>query len=220
MRVIVSMLVAVVVLGLFAGLGEAQSGMARVRVVHASPDAPAVDVLVDGARAIAGLGFKAASGYASVPAGRRTFQVFPAGTAMGTPVIEVAPTLAAGKDYTVVAFGRLDGITPGLFEDDNRAPAAGKARIRFIHGSPNAPAVDIAVTGGPVIFRNVAFKAASAYVEVDAGTYNVEARAAGTSTVALAVPGVRLEAGRTYTVIAVGLLGETPALSVVLTADR
>ena len=220
MRVIVSVLVMVLTLGLIAGLGEAQTGTARVRVVHASPDAPAVDVLVDGTRAIAGLGFKAFSSYASVPAGQRKFQVFPAGTTMGMPVIEVAPTLMAGKDYTVVALGRLAGIAPGLFEDDNQAPAAGKARVRFIHGSPNAPAVDIAVTGGPVIFPNVAFTAASGYAEVDAGTYNLEARAAGTSTVALAVPGVRLEAGRGYTVIAVGLLGGTPALSVILTADR
>jgi Domain of unknown function (DUF4397) len=220
MRVIVSMLVMVLALGLFTGLGQAQTEMTRVRVVHASPDAPSVDVLVDGARAVAGLAFKAISPYASVPAGQRKFQVFPAGTTMGTPVIEAAPTLAAGKDYTVIAFGQLAGITPGLFEDDNRAPAAGKARVRFIHGSPNAPAVDIAVTGGPVIFPNVAFKAASSYAEVDAGTYNLEARAAGTSTVALAVPGVRLEAGHTYTVIAVGLLSGTPALSVVLATDR
>jgi len=220
MRVIVSMLIMVLTLGLVAGLGEAQTGTARVRVVHASPDAPAVDVLVDGARAIANLGFKGASAYTSVPAGQRKFQVFPAGRTMGTPVIEVAPTLAAGKDYTVVAFSRLADITPGLFEDDNRAPAAGKARLRFIHAAPDAPAVDVAVTGGPVVFSNVAFKAASGYVEVDAATYNLEARAAGTSTVALAVPGVRLQAGRTYTVIAVGLLSGTPALSVLLTTDR
>jgi hypothetical protein len=219
MRVIVGMLVMVLTLGLFTGLGQAQSGMTRVRVVHASPDTPSVDVLVDGTRAISGLAFKAVSPYASVPAGQRKFQVFPTGTTMGKPVIEVAPTLAAGKDYTVIAFGQLC-ITPGLFEDDNRVPAAGKARIRFIHGSPDAPAVDIAVTGGPVIFPNVAFKAASAYAEVDAGTYNLEARAAGTPTVALAVPGVRLEAGRTYTVIAVGLLSGTPALSVALATDQ
>ncbi|MDR7402891.1 MAG: DUF4397 domain-containing protein [Armatimonadota bacterium] len=219
MQVVIGTMVIVVALGLSTGLGQAQSGTARVRVVHASPDAPAVDVVVDGTKAISGLAFKAISAYATVPAGQRKFQVFPAGTTMGTPVIEVTPSLAAGKDYTVVAFGRLAGITPGLVEDDNRAPAAGKARIRFIHGSPNAPAVDIAVTGGPVIFPNVAFKAASGYAEVDAGTYNLEARAAGTSTVALAVPGVRLEAGRTYTVIAVGLLNGTPALSAILTAD-
>ena len=220
MRVIVSMLVMVLALGLFASLGQAQSGMARVRVVHASPDAPSVDVLVDGSKAISGLAFKAISPYASLPAGQRKFQVFPAGTTMGTPVIEVAPTLAAGKDYTVLAFGQLASITPGLFEDDNQTAMAGKARIRFIHGSPNAPAVDIAVTGGPIVFRNIAFKTASGYADVDAGTYNLEARAAGSSTVALPVPGVRLDAGRTYTVIAVGLLSGTPALSVILAADR
>ena len=81
MRVIVSMLVLVLALGLFAGLGQAQTGMSRVRVVHASPDAPSVDILVDGTRPIAGLAFKAISPYASVPAGQRKL------SGLSTPVV-------------------------------------------------------------------------------------------------------------------------------------
>ena len=40
------------------------------------------------------------------------------------------------------------------------APASaqeGAAQARVVHASPDAPAVDVAVAGGPVLFSNVAF---------------------------------------------------------------
>jgi hypothetical protein len=68
--------------------------------------------------------------------------------------------------------------------------------------------VDVAVTGGPVLFGDVPFRAASQYGAVDAGTYDLEVRVAGTSTVALPLPGVGLNGGTNYTVFAVGLLAD------------
>src|SRR3954452_20792486 len=47
----------------------APEGEARVRVVHASPDAPNVDVLVDDAKVLSDVPYLAASGYLAVPAG-------------------------------------------------------------------------------------------------------------------------------------------------------
>ena len=42
---------------------------ARVRVAHLSPDAPAVDVWVDGSRVLENVPFKAFSSYLELPAG-------------------------------------------------------------------------------------------------------------------------------------------------------
>ncbi|PMP83067.1 MAG: cell wall anchor, partial [Chloroflexus aggregans] len=47
----------------------AQSGTAKVRVIHASPDAPAVDVFVNGNAVLTNVGFFAASPYLDLPAG-------------------------------------------------------------------------------------------------------------------------------------------------------
>ncbi len=80
-----------------------------------------------------------------------------------------------------------------------------------MHLSPNAPAVDIAVTGGPVVFANRTFKQSTAFTPLDAATYNLEVRLAGTTTVALPLPGVTLQAGKIYTVFAKGLVGGTGA---------
>ena len=187
-------------------------GSARVRVVHGSPDAPAVDVLVQNAPAFTNVGFADITGFASVPTGTYNVKVVPAG-ATSPVVIEANLTLAAGTDYTVIATGLLANIAPVILTAAGGGPAAGNAWVRFFHGSPDAPAVDIAVKGGPVLFPNVAFRQSAAYLEVPAGTYDLEVRVAGTSTVALTLPGVALAAGGVYTAYAVGLLADLGKLS-------
>ena len=53
---------------------------ANVRVVHASPDAPNVDVLVDNVVVLTNVPYEAASAYLAVPAGTRNFKVNATGT--------------------------------------------------------------------------------------------------------------------------------------------
>jgi hypothetical protein len=96
-----------------------------------------------------------------------------------------------------------------VITDDLTAPASGKAHVRFVHLSPNAPAVDIAVDGGSVVFADYSFKEYSAFTPLDAGSYDLEVRAAGTSTVALDLDPITLQAGKIYTVFAKGFLGGT-----------
>jgi LPXTG-motif cell wall-anchored protein len=211
---------AVLVLSLaMATSALAQSDMARVRVVHASPDAPAVDVWVNGSVAFSNAPFQGITDYAELAPDSYQVQVTPTG-ATEPIVIDATLDLAAGTDYTVVAVGQLANIEPLVLVDNNSAPAAGKAHVRFVHASPDAPAVDIAVAnGGPVLFSNVPFKGVGDYLPVDAGTYDLEARLAGTDTVALSVPGVSLADGTVYTIFAMGLAGGEPALTAVPSVD-
>ena len=192
---------------------------AKIRVVHASPDAPAVDIWVnDSIKAFENAPFKGITDYAELDAATYNIKVVPAG-ATEPAVIEADLPLMAGKDYTVVAVGQLANIEPLVLEDNNAMPAAGKAHVRFVHASPDAPAVDIAVTGGPVLFSNIPFKGIGDYLPVDAATYDLEVRLAGTETVALSVPGVMLDEGNVYTIFAMGLAGGEPALQAVPSLD-
>lgn len=190
------------------------AGTAQVRVAHLSPDAPAVDVFVNGTRAVAGAAFQDVTGYLPVPAGSVNIRVTPAGTTSPV-VIDATVSLNNGGNYTVAATGYLASIQPIVLEDDRGT--TGQAKVRFVHASPDAPAVDIAVTGGPVIFANVPFRQATAYPQVAPSTYDLEARPAGSTAVALEVPGVTLRPGTNYTIFAVGLLsnGSLAALPVV-----
>ena len=115
------------------------------------------------------------------------------------------------KNYSVFAIDSVSKISALVVADDLTTPASGKAHVRFIHLSPNAPAVDVALTGGGVVFGNKSFKDYTAFTPLDAGTYNLEVRVAGTATVALPLPGIALQAGKIYTVFAKGFLGGSGA---------
>ena len=188
---------------------------ASVMVVHASPNAPAVDVRVNNNIALTNVSFPANSNYNAITAGNTNIKISPTGTT--TYVIDGNVTLNANTAYSVFAIDSVSKIKAAAVVDDLTTPAAGKAHVRFFHFSPNAPAVDIAVTGGPVVFSNRAFNDQSAnaslaaFTPLDAGTYNLEVRLAGTNTVVLPLPGVTLTAGKIYTVFAKGFVGGTGA---------
>jgi hypothetical protein len=212
-------LLAVVSIVLALGLAVpafAQSG-ARVRVVHASPDAPAVDVWVNDSVAFSNAPFKGITAYAPLATGTYNVKVVPTGAT--EPVVINADLTLDAKDYTVVAVGKLESIEPLVLFGNNSLPAEGKSHVRFVHASPDAPAVDIAVKGGPVLFSNIAFKGVGEYLPVDAGTYDLEVRVAGTDTVALAVPGIALQNRTVYTIFATGLAAGEPALTAVPSVD-
>ncbi len=186
------------------------AAVARLMVTHASPDAPGVDLLVDDVKVnTSALTFPNSTAYLNVIAGTRDIKVNVAGTS--TNVLNADLVFAANKNYSLFAIDSVSNLGAVFFEDDLTAPAAGKAHVRFIHLSPNAPAVDIAVTGGPVVFPGFEFIEGSAFTPLDAGTYNLEVRLAGTTTVVLPLPGIALEAGKIYTVFAKGFVGGTGA---------
>ena len=184
-----------------------QAGDACLNVVHAFSDAPAVDVYVDGAKALGDLAFGATSGWVAVPAGEHQVQVTAAGAELETAVIDADVTLEEGAAYEVAATGLLAEIEPQVYQVNLSAIGSEDepmARVRVVHASPDAPAVDVAVKGGDVLIEDLAFPEASDYLSVPAASYDLEVRPTGTTDVALDLPGVELEAGMVYTIYAIG----------------
>ncbi|MBE0539102.1 MAG: DUF4397 domain-containing protein [Ignavibacterium sp.] len=177
----------------------------RVLVTHASPDAPGVDLLVDNTVAGTNLTFPNSTGYLEVNSGTRNVKVNVTGTS--TTAIEANLNLAADKNYSVFAVNNVASIEAIVLEDDLTSPASGKAHVRFVHLSPNAPAVDITLSDGTVVFGDYTFKEASAFTPLNAGTYDLQVRLAGSSTVVLDLPGISLTTEKIYTVFAKGLVG-------------
>ncbi len=189
---------------------EVTKSYAKVLVTHASPNAPGVDLLVDNSKQnTAALSFPSNTGYLQVEAGTRNIKVNVSGTS--TTVINADLPLSKDQNYSVFAIDSVSKISALVLTDDLTAPASGKAHIRFVHLSPNAPAVDVALAGGAVVFGNKAFKDYTAFTPLDAGTYNLEVRVAGTTPPVLPLPGIVLQAGKIYTVFAKGFLGGTGA---------
>jgi hypothetical protein len=190
------------------------TGTANVRVAHFSPNAPNVDVYLDGSAVLEDVPFRAVSDYLEVPAGDHTVEVTAAGDP-DTVAFEGEVTLEAA-DYTVAAIGNLGGdenaFEPLILEDDNSDVADDTARVRLVHAAPDAPAVDV-TAGGSAVFDGVAYGEA-ATGEVPAGSYTLRVRPdteANDGDVVGEFP-AQLEGGTVYTVFAGGYLSPDDAM--------
>ena len=187
---------------------------ANVRVLHASPDAPAVDIYLDDAvvDALTNVPFGTISDYLPIPAGDHNVKVYATG-ATSDPVIDADVTVASGASYTVAATGALDSITGQVLEDEPSA-SCDNAQVRVVHFSADAPAVDVATVGAApadAVVKNLEYPNATDYLDLPGGTYDLEVRLAGETTVALPLPDVTIEDCRAYSVFAVGSAA-TPAV--------
>jgi Domain of unknown function (DUF4397) len=195
-------------------------GQAQVRVAHLAPDAPNVDVYVNGDPVLTDVPYTTVSDYLSLPAGTQQVTVYATGDTT-SPVIDTPVKLTAGGAYTVAAVGLVaDGsLTAQVYQDDLRDPASGNAKVRVVHASPDAGPVDVIPRGGQALVSGLTFPEASPYAEVPAGTYTLDVNAAGTNKTALTVPNAKLTSGGVYSAFAVGTTF-ADSLNVLLVQDN
>jgi hypothetical protein len=196
------------------------TGQAQVRVAHLAPDAPNVDVYVNGDPVLTDVPYTTVSDYLSLPAGTQQVTVYPTGDTT-SPVIDAPVELAAGGAYTVAAVGLVadDSLTAQVYQDDLRSHDPGDAKVRVVHASPDAGPVDVVPRGGQALVAGLTFPEASPYAEVPAGTYTLDVNAAGTNKTALTVPDANLASGGVYSAFAVGTVF-ADSLNVLLVQDN
>jgi hypothetical protein len=110
--------------------------------------------------------------------------------------------LSAQEHYTVVGFSKADG-TPGVvvFHDSDSQPEAGKARIRLIHVADGAAELGVFAAGGKDSLLDGVNYSDESSADVDPGIRMLEIRKEGEKVVAVKIPEVSLQAGKTYTIV-------------------
>jgi hypothetical protein len=200
---------------------------AAVRVIHNSPDAPPVDIIVNddfAAPLVEGLPFPEFTTYLEVPADTYNLKVTPENDSE-TVVLDFDATVDPSGEYSVLAINFLAEIEEWILLDDNRSIAT-EVKVRIVHGSPSAGNVDIYVTpeGADIAdydpsFTNVPFRAQTGYVSLLDGIYDVTVVPTGTLTPAIGPLTLDLKKGEVYTVIARDAAGGGGPLGVILIDD-
>jgi hypothetical protein len=208
---------------LLSAVGCGDSGSTQFRVLHASPDAPNVDVLYSGKPLLTNVAYSDVSAYLKVKAGSRRVEVRATGDT--TDVIDASPDLSKNRFYTMIVANDLISITPLVYLDDFSAPASGQAQVRFIHAAPGASNVDIYVgapgsgtTGTPAV-TNLAYQSATGYSSVPAGSYQVYITLTGSKTIAIDSGVLNLSSGQVRTAVAIGDPAVGRPLSAVVLSD-
>lgn len=195
---------------------------ARVRVFHASPDAPNIDVTANGMSIASNLAYKAASDYKTLPATTHNIQIRAAGSAVtSTALLNQAVPLIAGVDYTLVALDRAGSLKLFVLEDRYAgAPSSGNFKARFVNAALDTPNVDVYVREAKTnAFTNVGFYNYAGYIQSTAGSYTLEVRPSGVITPLLVVPNHTDKAGTVVTSFLVGINGGSKGLEYVTIQD-
>ena len=198
-----------------------------VRVVHDSPDAPPVAVILDGnvtTPLVPSLAYPDFTAYVAVTPGVHDLEVTAASNTAAA-LINQSVNLYEGGIYSVYAVGDLAEIGPLITFDDDRRLAT-QAKLRIIHGSPSAGPVDVYLTA---VGANIAtlsptygaltFTEDTNFVSYAAGTYALTITPAGSKTAAIGPLSVTLKNTGIYTAVARDAAGGGAPFGLILLDD-
>ena len=171
----------------FTTTGEAiqlPTATSRVQIIHNSANAPAVDIFVNGGKAVPDLAFRKATPFVDLNAGvPLTVAIKGASQSNDTsnPAFKRTYELSGTDSYTLVATGLLttsgyapnpDGIPvgfditvlPGAREISATSASNNNTDVRVLHGASDAPFVDVRVASGPTLVNNAGFRDFTPYI--------------------------------------------------------
>lgn len=193
---------------------EIKNNSSLVRVFHAAPQAPNVDVYVNDQMVFSNLAFGDFTRYVYLDEGEYNVSVYLAGQ-KDRPVINQMVDVPSQQIFTVAATGNLDNLGLLVIPDKvSKSPSQNYSSVRVIHLSPNAPGVDILVDGD-TLFEDISFGEGTDYVDLNPGTYNVNVVLNTDKSVVLPLK-VTLNPDKIYTIY---IIGNPPTLQAVQVVD-
>lgn len=165
---------------------------AQLRVIDASPDTPALDIVPTSASAIApptlyNVGFGSVSSYMQLAPGAWTHSAYLSGT--GQQLANLRGTLAPGAQYTLLAADISANLRLTLLHDQSTPAPPGLVSLRFLGESTRTGPVDLYLVppgasladGLAPAASHLAFGSNTGYRTLPAGTYSLVALPAGSS---------------------------------------
>jgi len=180
------------------GLLGAQ-GQARVQIIHNSPDVllDTADIYVNGGLVLDDFFFRTSTPFIDLPAGTYDIALAPGNSISDADALEnFSVSVIDGQTYVVVANGisavssalynPAPPLTLDIFVGQESAVTAGNTELLVVHGSTDAPTVDVVAIGGGTLVDNLDYPNSSVfYVSVPNADYQVQIRnAAGNLVVA------------------------------------
>ena len=218
--------------GLFAALPNGTvvefgpADKALLQVIHNAPQLAAgvVDLYVNNADFKQDFKYREATKFMLVPAGVvLNIAVAPGTSTSSKDALATFPvTLTAGKSYLAIATGLIGGTTAENPEKINTAftlltkenvmytGEPGKTTLYVVHGSPDAPSVDVVARGVATLVNNAPFKAITNEIIVPAAAYTIDIKdsTSKTTVASFSAPLTGL-AGKSAVVLASGFLNPT-----------
>lgn len=172
-----------------------------VRFLHAIPEGEDVDIYINNLPFYKGLDFTEFSPYVYVPQGNYTVTVYIEDT-KENPILNEKINVNVNELVTISITGDGENIKLLPVVEETEVVSGSNARVRVVHLSPNAPAVNISADNKE-LFANVKYMDVTPYISIQAKDYVVNLEEARTNRI-MRQNRVTVNQGRIYTFYAVG----------------
>ena len=202
---------------------------AQVRIIHATADAPGLDIY-QGPTALAyNLGFGSVTSYIPLTPGIYSIHADTAGSRQTLSSAKV--TFAPSTQYTVLIGNSITSPQQLTLIDQNQPTPSGQIALRFLNQATRAGAVDIYLvptgqrpTSVTPLVTGIAFGANTGYLNIPANTYSLVMVPAGIAPTSAATtyagPQITYSSGSARTVVLIDQqLVTTPGLRVITVND-
>ena len=181
--------------------------VAHVSIYHGSPDTDGLDIRVStGQINNDPFEFRDFSNYLNFYPGNRNMKFIKSNAGV-VALVDTTFTFEVGESYSVLLANTANNLEAVMVQDSFPDAISGKAMVRFIHLSPDVPAVRV-LADEDDLFASENFKSSSDFKPVDAGRVSFEFVAEDGQNTVLQVPNVELLSRRYYNIILTGF--DTP----------
>ena len=189
-----------------------------LRILHAVPNAPNVDVYLNGSLITSNLAFGKISKYSQLSSGEYEFQLFKAGTYV-KPLLSQNIQLIANANYTVSIVTLSNNLYLFRLKDDNVPINKSKSFLRFINLSSNAPLLSLALPNGVTLFNEAEYLETTGYYQLSPGIYNFKVLLGSSQITTKYIKNITLDGGNFYTIYIIGLFNDKPPIGYLFVYD-
>ena len=158
--------------------------VSQIRVIDASPDAPAIDIHQNSATGLYNLGFGTVSSYIPVTPGAYTHAAYTAGTSQQLAAVKAS--FLDGGQYTVLTGNTAASLQMSILRDRSTPAPAGQVALRVVSQTTRPGAFDLyllpagsPMTGLVPLASHATFGINTGYINAPSGTYSLVAFPAG-----------------------------------------
>ncbi|WP_061996204.1 DUF4397 domain-containing protein [Clostridium sp. ATCC 25772] len=191
-----------------------------VRLLHASPDAPPVDVYVNNLPLIKDFHYKEFTNYVKLLPGKYNIKIVKSNNASET-LYDTILDIPENKIFTIAAIGKFpnDFELYPIIESYTGPVNDNEVKIRIVNLIPESPNLDVSLNDNEITFNDLMYKEVENYKEIPPKKYSFDIKFQNTDITMLYIPNALLKPTKFYTLYLVGILGTKPGVEGLIPLD-
>lgn len=181
---------------------------AYIRFAHVATKSNDVDLYINDKLVVPDLRYREFTDYIKLPVGTYNIKIYSRNTQTNLLIdscISVKPNTIT--TCAIYSQERVLFLLP-IEEKPLSVPTEKKSKIRIVNLIENISPIDLYLSDGTLLYKNISFKDISSYIELSANTYILDIKLAETDISILYVPNINLNKDSYYTLYLIGLIND------------